>query len=163
MPPSADAFWGEDSGAIHAVLPVPQAVGRQRVSARRIAACGLLAVACGAALVGKLGGLPGGHSPSMSSSAAIAGFMDLAELRGAVGVPQVTPQKHGGAAKPRAVAASARRAPGPRAERNEARRDALGGGRDVDPGAVRARGRARQLEQPVSLHRNFIASDAFDG
>lgn len=99
-PPAADAFWGEDSGAIHAVLPVPQAVARQRPSATRIAACGLLAVVCTAALVGKLGGLPGGQTPSVSSGAAIAGFMDLAQLRGAVGVPQVAPQKHVGPARP---------------------------------------------------------------
>jgi hypothetical protein len=110
VPPAADAFWGEDSGAIHVVLPGPEAVavpvargsliGPRRLSAARIAACGLLAVVCAAALVGKLGGLPGGHSPSVSSSTALAGFMDLAQLRGAVGVPQVAPVKHVGARKP---------------------------------------------------------------
>jgi hypothetical protein len=108
--PAADAFWGEDSGAIHVVLPGPEAAdaapvargpltGPRRLSATRVAACGLLGVVCAAALIGKLGGLPGGHTPSVSSSAAIAGFMDLAQLRGAVGVPQVTTPKHVGVRK----------------------------------------------------------------
>jgi hypothetical protein len=110
VPPAADAFWGEDSGAIHAVLPGPGAVaapiargsliGPRRLSAARIGACGLVVVVCAAALVGKLGGLPGGHSPSVSSSTALAGFMDLAQLRGAVGVPQVAVPKHVSAGKP---------------------------------------------------------------
>lgn len=110
VPPAADAFWGEDSGAIHAVLPGPEAIAAptargsliwpRRLSASRIAACGVLAVVCAAALVGKLGGLPAAHGPSVSSSAAIAGFMDLAQLRGAVGVPELTTPTHVAAPKP---------------------------------------------------------------
>jgi len=96
--PGAEAFWGGDSGPMHAVLPEPvAAVGvaeeRYRMPARRLAVGGLAAVVLAAAVVGRLAGLPTTASPSVGTDVAAAGFVDLALLRGAVGPPAIESPK----------------------------------------------------------------------
>jgi len=96
--PGAEAFWGGDSGPMHAVLPEPvAAVGvageRFRTPARRLAVGGLAAVVLAAAVVGRLAGVPTTASPSVGTDVAAAGFVDLALLRGAVGPPAIEAPK----------------------------------------------------------------------
>ena len=96
--PGAEAFWGGDSGPLHAVVPEPAATGgaggaRLRTSAGRLAVAGLAAAVLAAAAFGRLAGLPAGSSPSVGSGVAAAGFFDLALLRGAVGAPAIESPK----------------------------------------------------------------------
>lgn len=96
--PGAEAFWGGDSGPLHAVLPQPVAAGGSagaspRTRAGRLAVAGLAAAVLAAAVFGRLAGVPTGASPSVSSGVAAAGFFDLALLRGAVGPPMIEPPK----------------------------------------------------------------------
>ena len=96
--PGAEAFWGGDSGPLHAVLPEPVAAGgaagaRLRMRAGRLAVAGLAAAVLAAAVFGRLAGLPAGSNPSVGSGVAAAGFFDLALLRGAVGAPAIESPK----------------------------------------------------------------------
>jgi hypothetical protein len=96
--PGAEAFWGGDSGPLHAVLPEPVAAGgaagaRVRMRAGRLAVAGLAAAVLAAAVFGRLAGLPAGSNPSVGSGVAAAGFFDLALLRGAVGAPAIESPK----------------------------------------------------------------------
>ena len=96
--PGAEAFWGGDSGPLHAVLPEPVAAGgaagaRLRTRAGRLAVAGLAAAVLAAAVFGRLAGLPAGSNPSVGSGVAAAGFFDLALLRGAVGAPAIESPK----------------------------------------------------------------------
>ena len=96
--PGAEAFWGGDSGPLHAVLPEPVAPGgaagaRLRTRAGRLAVAGLAAALLAAAVFGRLAGLPAGSNPSVGSGVAAAGFFDLALLRGAVGAPAIDSSK----------------------------------------------------------------------
>ena len=96
--PGAEAFWGGDSGPMHAVLPEPvSAAGvageRCRTPARRLALGGLAAVVLAAAVVGRLAGVPTTASPAVGTDVAAAGFVDLALLRGAVGPPAIESPK----------------------------------------------------------------------
>ena len=108
--PGAEAFWGGDSGPLHAVVPAstPTAAAvlprlRQRVG--QVAVGGLVAAVLAAALIGRLVGVPGGGAgPTVGSDVAAAGFVDLALLRGAVGAPAIEASKpvhHAAAHRPR--------------------------------------------------------------
>jgi hypothetical protein len=95
--PRADAFWGEESVAVHGVLGAPEPAvsnpaARFRGRASRLAAGGLVAALVAAAAFGKLAGAPtAGQSPIAGSGVSVAGFVDLALLRGAVGAPAIEP------------------------------------------------------------------------
>ena len=96
--PGAEAFWGGDSGPLHAVIPEPVAAGRAagarlRTRAGRLAFGGLAAAVLAAAVFGRLAGLPASSNPSVGSGVAAAGFFDLALLRGAVGAPAIESSK----------------------------------------------------------------------
>jgi hypothetical protein len=96
--PGAEAFWGGDSGPLHAVIPEPVAAGRvagERVRTRagRLAVGGLAAAVLAAAVLGRLAGVPTSANPSVGSGVAAAGFVDLALLRGAVGAPAIESSK----------------------------------------------------------------------
>jgi hypothetical protein len=96
-PAEAEAFWGEESVAVHAVLAGPQPnasdpSARLRARASWLAAGGLVVVLVAAAAFGELAGAPtAGHGPIAGSNVAAAGFVDLAVLRGAVGAPAIEP------------------------------------------------------------------------
>ena len=96
--PGAEAFWGGDSGPLHAVLPEPVAAGgaagaRLRMRAGRLAVAALAVAGLAAAVFGRLAGLQAGSNPSGGSGVAAAGFFDLALLRGAVGAPAIESPK----------------------------------------------------------------------
>ena len=96
--PGAEAFWGGDSGPLHAVLPEPVAAGgaagaRLRMRAGRLAVAALAVAGLAAAVFGRLAGLQAGSNPSVGSGVAAAGFFDLALLRGAVGAPAIESPK----------------------------------------------------------------------
>ena len=96
--PGAEAFWGGDSGPLHAVLPEHVAAGgaagaRLRMRAGRLAVAALAVAGLAAAVFGRLAGLPAGSNPSVGSGVAAAGFFDLALLRGAVGLPAIESPK----------------------------------------------------------------------
>lgn len=96
--PGAEAFWGGDSGPLHAVVPEPMAAGgvageRLRTRAGRLAVGGLAAAVLAAAVFGRLVGVPTSANPSVGSGVAAAGFVDLALLRGAVGAPAIESSK----------------------------------------------------------------------
>jgi len=96
--PGAEAFWGGESGPLHAVLPEPAVLSglggaRIRTRAGRLAVAGLAAAVLAAAVLGRLVGVPTSATPSVGSGVAAAGFMDLALLRGAVGPPAIESSK----------------------------------------------------------------------
>ncbi|MGZ6566628.1 MAG: hypothetical protein ACXVE9_04325 [Solirubrobacteraceae bacterium] len=118
--PGAEAFWGGDSGPLHAVVPAPAPTAavagpRFRQRAGQVAVGGLVAAVLAAAVIGRLAGVPAaGSGPAVGSDVAAAGFVDLALLRGAVGAPAIESSKpavHHAAERRRRPAAHTRHRP----------------------------------------------------
>ena len=170
--PGAEAFWGGDSGPLHAVVPAPAPTAavagpRFRQRAGQVAVGGLVAVVLAAAVIGRLVGVPAaGSGPAVGSDVAAAGFVDLALLRGAVGTPAIESSKP-------AVHHAAERRPHPAVHM---RHRAAAGARTAATNSTAAasgddrRGRAgnehqsagqfnRELERHFTTRRNVQRSD----
>ena len=172
--PGAEAFWGGDSGPLHAVLPEPVAAGgaagaRVRMRAGRLAVAGLAAAVLAAAVFGRLAGLPAGSNPSVGSGVAAAGFFDLALLRGAVGAPAIESSKpavhRSPAVRARPIAHVRHRpAAGSRTSGSGSTARRIGDDGRGHAGYEHESDRQlnRELEQRFRTRRNFQRSHAFE-